>query len=159
MTHAFAMVGSTSWWGKKRFWVAVLVYMRVFTRESGFLPSKNTHFWLVGDSKTATRCECVWMLCVLQWTSDMFRRMCSVCQVTDRLPFDPNLSKWQLTENGWEHSFTHDSTHSMLTCMCGLISAHRTWIKLRSLDRFDGKCIWQTMEVGHNYCFPFLTDD
>lgn len=154
MTHAFAMVGSTSW-----FWVGVLVYMQVFTRVSGFLPSKNMHIWLVGDSKLphdVSVCECC--VSALQWTSDMFRWTYSVCQVTDRLPFDPNLSKWQLTENGWEHSFTHDSTHSMLTCMCGLISAQRTE-KLCSLDRFDGKCVWQTMEVGHNYCSTFLTDD
>lgn len=126
------------------------VSSRPKTRTSGWLETlKLPH--------DASVCECC--VSALQWTSDMFRWTCSVCQVTDRLPFDPNLSKWQLTENGWEHSFTHDSTHSMLTCTCGLISAHRTWIKLRSLDRFDGKCIWQTMEVGHNYCFPFLTDD
>lgn len=158
MTHAFAMVGRPD--TKKRFWVGVLVYMRVFTRKSGFLTSKNMHIWLVGDSKLphdVSVCECC--VSALQWTSDMFHWTHSVCQVTDRHPFDTNLSKWQLIENGWEHSFTHDSTHSMLMCMCGLISAHRTWIKLRSLDRFDGKCIWQTMEVGHNYCFTFLTDD
>lgn len=46
MTHAFAMVGRPD-----VFWLGVLVYIRVFTCESGFLPSKNMHIWLVGDSK------------------------------------------------------------------------------------------------------------
>lgn len=49
----------------------------------------------------------------------------------DGLPYDPNLSKCQLTENGWKHGFTHDGPHTHSHThhdgsTCGLIGAHET---------------------------------